>query len=43
MVDPVLESLLETEIGYITKNTHFENYHPKKGSWKNVFKKTEYI
>ena len=39
MVDPVLESSLETETGDIIKNTHFDNYHPKKGSWKNVFKK----
>lgn len=39
MVDPVLESSLETETGNIIKNTHFDNYQPKKGSWKNVFKK----
>ena len=37
MVDPVLESSLDTETGHIIKNTHFDNYHPKKGSWKNVF------
>ena len=37
MVDPVLESSLETEKGNIIKNKHFDNYHPKKGSWKNVF------
>ena len=39
MVDPVLESSLETETADIIKNTHFDNYHPKKESWKNVFKK----
>ena len=32
MVDPVLESSLETETGNIIKNKHFDNYHPKKGS-----------
>ena len=37
MVDPVLESSLETETGNIIKNTHFDNYHPKKGFWKNAF------
>ena len=37
MVDPVLESSLETETGNLIKNTHFDNYHPKKGSSKNVF------
>ena len=39
MVDPVLESLLETETGDMIKNTHFDNYHSKKGSWTNVFLK----
>ena len=38
MVDPVLESSLETETENIIKSTHFDNYHPKKGSRKNVFK-----
>jgi len=32
IVDPVLESSLETEKGNIIKNKHFDNYHPKKGS-----------
>ena len=43
LVDPVLESSLETKTGKITKNTHFDNYNPKKGSWKKCLKKTEYI
>ena len=44
MVDPVLESSLETETGNVTKNKHFDNYYLKKGCWKNVFfLKSEYI
>ena len=42
MVDPVLESSLETETGDIIKDMHFDNYHPKKGLGKMYFKKTEY-
>ena len=42
MDDPVLESSLETETGNIIKNTHFDNYHPKKGFGKMYLKKSEY-
>jgi len=31
MFNPILESSLETETGNITRNTHFDNYHHKKG------------
>ena len=37
MADPVLESSLETETGYIIRNAHFDNYHPEEGSWKKLF------
>ena len=39
MVDPVLESSLETETGNVTKNTHFEIITPKKGQGKIYIKK----
>jgi len=39
MVDPVLGSSLETETGDIIKDTHFDNYHPKKGLAKMYLKK----